>query len=144
MNTYRHWLSHLKQEIIPLTYLSFANIWWSFNSPVLTGLGVPLDTIMSVIVSILSVTLCFSIFLSPAKYASFFTITFLDDTPDPDRWKKNYLIWVLIVLAFSLSLCWYYNLYNMSFTYYALCYGHGCVTYLLILQRIEKYNQQGW
>ncbi len=74
-----------RQELIPMVLLSTVQVWWCFNFPAFIRLGSPLNTIVSLISSILSVFLYFFIFSSADNYAPYSNLEYLDEVPPSHR-----------------------------------------------------------
>lgn len=142
MNIFEGRLSQLKQELLPLLYLSLVQIWWNFNFPAFVRLGNPLSYIVSVSMSIISTLAFISVFLFPEKYAPSFNFEYLDAAPNASILKKIHSIWLIIVINFSMFFLWYKDFYGMSNTYYILCYTHWIITFVLIAQAIDRYNNK--
>lgn len=142
MNSLKEKLHQLKQELIPLLYISIIQIWWNFNFPAFKRLGSPLNTLVGIGMSIISTIAYISIFIFPEKHAPSFNLEYLNNAPNKSFLKQIHRIALTLFLFCTMFVFWYKDLYQMSNTYYILCYVHWIIVFLLIAHTISRYNQQ--
>lgn len=129
-----------RQELIPMVLLSTIQVWWCFNFPAFIRLGSPLNTIVSLISSIISVLLCFFIFSSTDNYAPYSNLEYLDEVPISHRHIFKNIIRISFATIFNLGIffAWYNNLYGMSNFYYAFSYIYFLIAIALMARAANR------
>lgn len=129
--------SYLKQEWLPLVYLSFFQIWWNFESPVFNRLGTPWNAIVSIMITIMCLLIYMHIIANPTKYVAVFNLDYID----APQWFKDALqISRIVTFNLVFLFVWYKDLYGMSNFHYIFCYAHCLLVFLLLARAVNKHR----
>ncbi len=142
MNIFEGRWDQFKQELFSILFLSFLQIWWSFNCPIFVRLGAPLSTIVSTSLSIVGIFLCFLIFVFPEKYVPRINLEWLDDAPNSLLLKEIFKIIMILVFHLGLFYFWYIDFYRMPDIFYAISYVHCVIAFMLMTNALDSYNNR--
>ncbi len=139
MNIFEGRWSKIKQELLPIIYLSVIQIWWSFNFPLYARAGAPWTTILGVGMSILGVVMYAIIFSSPQKFVTYLKFDQIDEALLYGHIIKKFMrLWMVIVGFLTMLIMWYKNVYHMPSVYYVLIYIHFTVFYILLFRAANR------
>lgn len=127
--------AYVKQELLPLLYLSFVQTWWNFESPVFSRLGTPWNVISSIIITIMCLVIYMHVVVNPAKYTAVFNFEHVNGP----QWYKDALQ-ISRIATFNLVFffVWYKNLYGTSNLHYAFCYVHCLLVFFLLARAVNR------
>lgn len=143
MNILKERWPQIKQEAFPLFYLCLVNTWLSFQCPLfLKSAGGFSSTIASILVSIIGILCSIYIFVFPEKCAPSINFEHLDNFPYGNILKIIQRGIFIAAMVVTMLFAWYTDFYGMSNTHYVLWYGHWVISFVLIIQAMDRYNKQ--
>ena len=127
-----------KQELISIVLISALNVLWCFVRPDYAHARAPWNTILPVIMSIISVACTVYIFSWANKLALYFNLDYLNEAPYGALLKKIETVLLILMAHIVFFFMWYKGFYYRSNTFYGATYIISLITWLLFRRAMDR------
>ncbi len=132
----------LRQELVPIIFLSMSHVWWTFNFPAYIRLGSPWNIIVSLYISGISIVSYIIAFSTANRCASYLSLDSFDDLPEAhiysDFFKKLTRGSIVAIALITILFLWRIDFYGMPDLYYAAFYTHIIATFALWYRAVYR------